>query len=155
MGVTTASAIVGRSLVGWLMPLNANRRNVACLSYAVQLLGCLALLGAGAWSPLLWIGLVLFGAGIGNATSLPPLIAQAEFSRQHSQRVVALIVATAQGCYAFAPAIFGMVKAYSDAAHSAIWMFSLAATIQGLAILTLLFGKLPTASAPSALRSNG
>lgn len=137
MGVATASAIAGRTLVGWLMPVTANRRNVACLSYAVQLLGCLVMLGVGQWPGLVWLGVVLFGAGIGNATSLPPLIAQAEFPRQQTQRVVALIVATAQACYAFAPAVFGVVKSLSGG----IAIFTLAALIQGVAIGVLLVGK--------------
>lgn len=141
MGLATASAIVGRTLVGGLMPVNANRRNVACLSYGVQLLGCLVMLGIGQWPALVWLGVMLFGAGIGNATSLPPLIAQAEFTRQQSQRVVALIVATAQGCYAFAPAIFGVVKSLSGGAGVAL--FTLAVVIQGMAIAVLLVGKSP------------
>jgi len=139
MGLATASAIVGRTLVGWLMPVNANRRHVACLSYGVQLLGCLVLLGVGQWPGLVWLGVMLFGAGIGNATSLPPLIAQAEFPRQQTQRVVALIVATAQGCYAFAPAVFGVVKWFSGGAGIAL--FTLAMVIQGMAIGVLLVGK--------------
>ena len=47
---------------------------------------------------------LLFGAGIGNTTSLPPLIAQVEFVTEDVARVIALIVAVAQGTYAFAPA---------------------------------------------------
>ncbi|MCI8211919.1 hypothetical protein AUC61_20510 [Pseudomonas sp. S25] len=141
MGLATASAIAGRTLVGWFMPAHANRRNVACLSYGVQLLGCIVMLGVGQAPGLVWLGVVLFGAGIGNATSLPPLIAQAEFPRQHTQRVVALIVATAQGCYAFAPAIFGVVKSLSEGANSGVLIFTLAAAIQGLAIVALLAGK--------------
>lgn len=141
MGLATASAIVGRTLVGWLMPPHANRRNVACLSYGVQLLGCIVMLGVGGFPGLVWLGVILFGAGIGNATSLPPLIAQAEFPRQHTQRVVALIVATAQGCYAFAPAIFGVVKSLGDGANSGVLIFTLAAVVQGLAIVILLAGK--------------
>ncbi len=141
MGLATASAIVGRTLVGWLMPVHANRRTVACLSYGIQLLGCIVMLGVGLWPNLIWLGVILFGAGIGNATSLPPLIAQAEFPSQHTQRVVALIVATAQGCYAFAPAIFGVVKSLGDTANSAVLIFTLAAAIQGLAIVVLLAGK--------------
>ncbi|MCQ3003455.1 MFS transporter [Pseudomonas syringae] len=141
MGLATASAIAGRTLVGWFMPAQANRRNVACLSYGVQLLGCIVMLGVDQAPGLVWLGVILFGAGIGNATSLPPLIAQSEFPRQHTQRVVALIVATAQGCYAFAPAIFGVVKSLSGEANSGVLIFTLAAAIQGLAIVVLLVGK--------------
>jgi hypothetical protein len=73
-GAATASAIAGRTLVGWLMPVGADRRLVASASYAVQIMGSLAfLLAAGDSVPLLLVGVILFGAGIGNATSLPPL----------------------------------------------------------------------------------
>src|SRR5512139_378136 len=98
MGVATAAAILGRTLVGWLMPVGADRRLVACASYVVQIAGSIAfLVAAGTNIPLLLTGVILFGAGIGNATSLPPLIAQVEFTQQDVPRVVALIVAMAQG----------------------------------------------------------
>ncbi|WP_248802565.1 MFS transporter [Pseudomonas sp. MWU13-2100] len=139
MGLATASAIAGRFLVGWLMPPNANRRTVACLSYGCQLLGCLVMTGLGSFPDLLWLGGILFGAGIGNATSLPPLIAQAEFPRQQTQRVVTLIVATAQGCYAFAPAFFGALKSLGGS-HGELLLLGLAAGVQGLAILALVVG---------------
>jgi len=154
MGLATASAIAGRFLVGWLMPPNANRRTVACLSYGCQLLGCLVMTGLGSFPDLLWLGVILFGAGIGNATSLPPLIAQAEFPRQQTQRVVTLIVATAQGCYAFAPAFFGALKSLGGS-HGELLLLGLAAGIQGLAILALVLGnrrsaqQIPEFSRPS------
>jgi MFS family permease len=111
-GLSTAAAILGRTLVGWLMPARADRRLVAAGSLVVQALGCGALLLAqGTSTPLLLAGVVLIGLGIGNATSLPPLVAQAEFRRADVARVVALIVATAQGAYAFAPAAFGLLRA--------------------------------------------
>jgi hypothetical protein len=51
---------------------------------------------------LILVGVALFGSGIGNATSLPPPIAQAEFAKEDVPRLVALIVASAQATYAFA-----------------------------------------------------
>ena len=111
MGLATASAIAGRSAFGWLMPPGADRRIVACLSYGIQIAGCLLLLAFGVGNvPLVLAGVMLFGFGIGNATSLPPLIAQAEFAREDTARVVALIVAIGQASYAFAPAIFGLLR---------------------------------------------
>ena len=62
---------------------------------------------------LLFRGVVLFGAGIGNATSLPPLIAPVEFSEDRVPCVVALKVAVVQAAHAFAPATFGLVKEFS------------------------------------------
>jgi hypothetical protein len=146
MGLATALAIGGRTCIGWLMPLGADRRLVACVSYAVQAAGSIAfLLAAGTSIPLLLMGIVLFGAGFGNATSLPPLIAQVEFARDDCPRVVALIVAVAQAGYAFAPAAFGLIRALqpgaTDAAPAAPNLFLAAALLQGLAIAALLAGR--------------
>ncbi len=110
-GLATASAIAGRTLVGWLMPVNADRRVVGAVNYSVQVLGCCAFLAAGGSNvPLLLLGVLLFGVGIGNATSMPPLIAQTEFPKAEVVRVVALMTAVAQASYAFAPAVFGMIR---------------------------------------------
>jgi hypothetical protein len=84
-------------------------------------------------------GVLLFGAGIGNTTSLPPLIAQAEFTRADVQRVVPLIVAIGQGTYAFAPAAFGAIRSLS--AGEATWVFVAAASIQALAIAAFMAGR--------------
>jgi hypothetical protein len=138
-GAATAAAIAGRSLVGWLMPAGADRRVVACASYAVQIAGSLAFLLAGGDNvPLLLIGVVLFGCGIGNATSLPPLIAQVEFVSEDVTRVVPLIVAIGQASYAFAPMAFGLIR---DVAPAAPLLFITAAMIQALAIAALLAGR--------------
>ena len=147
MGLATAAAMAGRTLVGWLMPVGADRRLVACASYAIQIVGSVALIMAGGDSvPLLIIGVLLFGAGIGNATSLPPLIAQVEFVKDDVPRAVALIVAIGQGTYAFAPAAFGLIRelaphATQSAPGAAPVLFAVAALIQGLAIYMFLAGR--------------
>lgn len=72
MGGTTLAAIFGRSMVGWVMQVSADRRLVACASYGVQVIGSLLFIfAAGEDGPWLFIGIALFGLGIGNATSLP------------------------------------------------------------------------------------
>jgi MFS family permease len=146
-GGATASAILGRTLVGWLMPARADRRLFGCANYAVQILGSLAFLfAAGDNIPLLLLGVVLFGAGIGNTTSLPPMIAQAEFSQEDVSRVVPLIVAVGQGTYAFAPAVFGLIRELaprwgSASAGAAPWLFLVAALIQTLAVVAFFTGR--------------
>mgnify|MGYP000129688751 CR=1 FL=1 len=116
MGFATACAIAGRMFVARLLPAGTHRRVVAALAYGVQLAGSIVLLCVDA-QQVAWIllGVALFGSGIGNATSLPPLIAQAEFAREDVPRVVALIVAMAQASYAFAPAVFGFVLSAAGA----------------------------------------
>jgi hypothetical protein len=153
MGGATAVAIAGRTLVGWLMPIGADRRLVACVSYVVQIGGSIAFLVAdGTNIPLLLIGIMLFGAGIGNATSLPPLIAQVEFLKDDVPRVVALIVAISQGAYAFAPAAFGLIRELAPppihgSAGAAPYFFVGAALVQILAIGAFLAGRRPSSRA--------
>jgi MFS family permease len=147
MGLVAAMAIAGRTLLGWAMPVHADRRLVACASYTVQMAGSLAfIVAAGTNVPLLLIGVVLFGLGFGNGTFLPPLIAQVEFARDEVARVVALIVAIAQGTYSLAPAAFGLIREFASAATDPISdaapsFYSAAAAIQALAICAFLAGR--------------
>jgi MFS family permease len=147
ISAATIAAIAGRTLVGWLMPVGADRRLVACGSFAVQITGSIAFLMAGGVNiPLLVGGVILFGIGIGNATSLPPLIAQAEFATEDVGRVVALNVAISQGTYAFAPAAFGLIREFAPqsgviAGTAAPYLFIAAALIQATAAAALLAGR--------------
>jgi len=95
---------------------------------------------------LLLVGIVLFGAGFGNATSLSPLVAQVEFVKDEVLRVVALIVAISQASYAFAPAIFGLIRELTPpvagaSAGTAPGVFIAAALCQALAIAAMLAGR--------------
>jgi MFS transporter len=156
ISAATIAAIAGRTLVGWLMPVGADRRLVACGSFAVQIVGSIAfLMAAGTYIPLLVLGVILFGVGIGNATSLPPLIAQAEFAKEDVSRVVSLNVAISQGTYAFAPAAFGLIREFAPqagvmAAGAAPYLFIAAALIQAVAVAAFLAGRRRPA-APSAV----
>lgn len=66
------------------MLVATDRRLVTWASYGVQVIGSrlliLVILAAGDGGLWLFLGVARFGSGIGNATSLPPLIAQQEFS---------------------------------------------------------------------------
>jgi len=87
-----------RTLLGFVMTAGTDRRLVACAGYTSQLAGSIAfILAAGTNVPLLIAGVILFGAGFGNATSLPPLIAQVEFVEEDVPRADAQLAA-AQAC---------------------------------------------------------
>ncbi len=112
MALATACGMAGRFAMVWLLARWADRRRAAAASYAVQAAGTLLLWWAGMeHTALLACGAVLFGLGIGNATSLPPLIAQAEFAPADVPRVVARSVALSQALYAFAPAVLAALVA--------------------------------------------
>ena len=147
MGFVTVMAIGGRTLLGWLMPLGADRRLVACGGYVAQVAGCIVfILAAGTNVPLLLAGVVLFGVGFGNATSLPPLIAQVEFVKEDVPRVAALIVAIAQAGFAISPAFFALVREFGahpagSAAGEAPAVFATVAGVQCLAVCAFLAGR--------------
>jgi MFS transporter len=142
MGLVTVMAIAGRTALGWAMPVGADRRLIAAVSYAVQLAGSVAfLIAAGTSVPLLTLGVVLFGTGFGNATSLPPLIAQTELADADVQRAVALAVGVSQGTYAFAPAIFGQLRDSAGGPDNGALVFAAAALTQGLAMAVILAGR--------------
>jgi hypothetical protein len=128
MGMATALAIAGRTGMGWVLGRGGDRRRALALSYLVQMLGCGLLLAAGGTAPApLLAGVALFGLGIGNATSLPPLIAQADFGAAEVARVVALVTAVGQAGYAFAPLAFGLLR---EVAPDGAAVFVAAAAIQ-------------------------
>ena len=143
MGLITVMAIIGRLLISWAMPADADRRLIASAGYAVQIIGCMAFIAAdGASVPLLLLGVVLFGIGFGNGTWLPPLIAQVEFVGEDAPRAVALMVAISQATYAFAPVVFGMIREFAaSAAGAAPGFFVVAGIVQGLAICAFLAGR--------------
>jgi hypothetical protein len=137
MGGATVAAIAGRSGMGWLMPVSVDRRLFASGSYGIQIIGSMTLVLTGGENAAAMIaGVLLFGLGIGNATSLPPLIAQVEFDKADVSRVVPLIVALSQATYSLAPALFGIVRTIAEPA-----VFILAAAIQLLAVAAFLYGR--------------
>jgi len=111
VSLVTICAVAGRTLIGVLLPAGTDWRVAAGVTFAVQATGTFVLLTAGSSSvPLFLVGCVLFGFGVGNLLSLPPLIATAEFAPADVARVVALVTSVNQASYAFAPALLGVLR---------------------------------------------
>jgi cyanate permease len=141
VSLATVCAVIGRTAAGkWIG--EHDRRFAAAANFAVQIAGVLLLI-LGQGSLALTLGCVLFGLGIGNLTSLPPLIVQKEFEREDVATAVALIVAINQGVFAFAPAIIG---AMHDTTANYQLPFALIAMIQLLAVVIILLGRRSTRS---------
>ena len=136
VSLATVCAVVGRTLLGWLIG-ERDRRVAAAVNFAVQILG-VALLIVGSATLTLALGCIFFGLGIGNLTSLPPLIAQKEFSRGDVAAVVALVIAINQAVFAFAPAIFGVIR---DATTDYAIPFLVAAVVQAIAAAIIMIGR--------------
>jgi MFS family permease len=139
ISLVTLCAVLGRVLLGALMPAHADRRIAAAANFAAQIAGSIALLTAGGSSiPLLLLGCALFGLGVGNLVSLPPLIAQIEFDRSDVPRVVALVTAANQAVFAFAPAALGVLRDMTGASWTLIPAVGL---VQMLGAGTVLAGR--------------
>jgi predicted MFS family arabinose efflux permease len=139
VSLATVCAVIGRTAAGkWIG--ERDRRFAAAANFAVQIGGVLLLiLGQGSLG--LTLGCVLFGLGIGNLTSLPPLIVQKEFEREDVATAMALIIAINQGVFAFAPAIIGAMR---DTTADYQLPFALIALIQLLAAVIILLGRRST-----------
>jgi cyanate permease len=103
----------------------------------MQAVGSLFLAFGNGIAPLA-AGCILFGLGVGNLTSLPPLIAQREFRSADVGTVVALVIAINQAVFAFAPVIFGWLH---DFTASYVAAFLVAAGIQVAAAAVLALGR--------------
>jgi MFS family permease len=136
LSLSTVCAVIGRTLTGWWIG-DHDRRIAAAINFAVQTIGVLLLILGSGWLVLAF-GCMVFGLGIGNLTSLPPLIAQKEFDREDVVAVVALIVAINQAVFAFAPAIVG---AFRDATLGYGLPFGIVACIQLVAAMLVLIGR--------------
>ena len=150
ISLATGSAVVGRLLLG-LFPSRADRRRIAAGNFAMQACG-VALLAFGATPLVLAPGCILFGLALGSMLSLPPLIAQTEFAAGDVPRVVALVTAVNQGVFAFAPAVFGVLREASGAYTTP---FLLAAVVQVIAGMVIVLGRPGHAGGLVADRSGG
>ncbi len=134
--VVTLCAVAGRSLLGWV--LDGHDRRLAAMGNLLMQAAGSVLLAFGADAASLATGCVLFGLGVGNLTSLPPLIAQREFRAADVGVVVALVIAINQAVFAFAPAIFGWLH---DLDGSYIGPFLLAGIVQIAAAAIVVLGR--------------
>lgn len=135
VSAATISAVLGRLLAGWWIG-DHDRRIAAALNFGIQMVGVLLLAFGSGWL-LLSLGCLLFGLGIGNLTSLPPLIAQKEFNREDVITVVALVVAINQAVFAFAPAVVGLLR---DTTTTYTLPFTIIVAIQAVALVIILLG---------------
>ena len=115
ISLTTAAAVAGRIVTGFFVD-RVDRRIAACGNFIVQALGT-ATLALGTTEAALYTGCILF---IGNMTSLPGLIAQQEFPKQHFARVISLIVAINQFSFAFGPSLLGQLQQASGSYPAAL-----------------------------------
>jgi MFS family permease len=135
MSLTMISAVAGRMLLARCIG-DYDRRYAAAANFLVQS-GGVGLLCIGSGTPALLIGCILFGLGLGNAVTLPAMIAQKEFRSADVGTVVALVVAINQAVFALAPAILGGLR---EVSANYLLSFGLAAAVQVIAAVIVVVG---------------
>ena len=141
VSLTTVAAVVGRLGVGLFVD-RVNRRAVVAGNFVLQAAAILLML-SGPAPGLLYVACAMFGLGVGNTTSLPSVVVQAEFPRAAFGRVVSSIIAINQFTYSFGPGLLGWLRdryGSYDAAFSGCLVLQLAA----VAVL-LIGGRRPVA----------
>jgi MFS family permease len=136
MSLITVCAVVGRLALGTVID-RADRRLAAAANFAMQAAGFSLLLFGTSATPVL-LGCVLFGLGLGNLISLPPLIAEREFAPVDLGRVVALAIAVNQAFFSIAPGVFG---ALHDLAGSYAAPLAMAIALHLAAAALVLMGR--------------
>lgn len=144
LSIATCCAIVGRYMLAWFVS-ERRWRAAGAVNFLVQAVGVVLLI-LGTDEVMLFAGVVLFGLGIGNLLSLPPLILQSEQRPVDVGRALALLTAINQVVFAFGPGAFGLLR---DLTGSYTVPFVLAAVTQVISALVVMSGgRAPAAAAP-------
>jgi MFS family permease len=136
VSLTSLAAVAGRLIVGLFVD-RVDRRAVVAGNFLVQAAALVLMLTAPA-PAFLYVACVLFGLGVGNTTSLPSVIVQAEFPPAVFGQVVSTIIAINQFTYSFGPAILGWLR---DASGSYVAPLVACLALQLAAVVILLVGR--------------
>ena len=150
VSLATIAAIVGRLAAGLVVD-RIDRRTVVAGNFLVQEVAVTALIAASS-PPALYAACALFGLGVGNVTSFPALIVQAEYPSEHFNRTVSLIVAINQFTFAFGPGVLGVMR---DLSGSYAVAFALGAACETLAAIVVLMKPRDLPTARALRRSRG
>jgi MFS family permease len=135
VSLTSVCAVLGRLAVGSFVD-RVNRRAVIAGNFLLQATSVVLML-SGPGPMLLYVACAMFGLGVGNTTSLPSVIVQAEFPKAAFGRVVSTIIAINQFTYSFGPGLLGWLRDAFGSYHASL---TACLVLQLGAVAVLLFG---------------
>ena len=118
VSLTSVCAVLGRLVVGSFVD-RVNRRAVIAGNFLLQATSVVLML-SGPGPMLLYVACAMFGLGVGNTTSLPSVIVQAEFPKAAFGRVVSTIIAINQFTYSFGPGLLGWLRDGFGSYHASL-----------------------------------
>ncbi len=119
VSATTVAALLGRVVIGVLSD-RVDLRKLSAVNIGVQ--GA-ALAAMAAWpSPVTLVGASLvFGLGVGNLITFPPLLAREEFGPRSFGTVFGLVGAATQAGVALGPGLMGLLHDVLGSYRPALW----------------------------------
>ncbi len=135
VSLTSVCAVLGRLAVGLFVD-RVNRRAVIAGNFLLQATSVVLML-SGPGPMLLYVACAMFGLGVGNTTSLPSVIVQAEFPKAAFAQVVSTIIAINQFTYSFGPGLLGWLRDGFGSYHASL---AVCLVLQLAAVAILLFG---------------
>ena len=136
VSATTVTALLGRIAIG-LLSDRVDLRKLSAVNIGAQGVA-LAVMAAWPSSTVLVAASLVFGLGVGNLITFPPLLARAEFGQRSFGTVFGLVGAATQAGVALGPGLMGMLHDALGSYQTALW--SLVA-LEGVAAVSVLGGR--------------
>jgi MFS family permease len=138
VSATTVAALVGRIAIGVLSD-RVDLRRLSAANIGAQ---GLALAAMAAWpSPGVLVGASLvFGLGVGNLITFPPLLARREFGARSFGIVFGLVGAATQAGVALGPGLMGLLHDALGGYQTALWCL---VALEAAAAVSVLGGRRP------------
>ena len=136
VSATTVAALLGRIVLGVLSD-RVDLRKLSAVNIGTQ---GVALAAMAAWpSPIpLVVGSLVFGLGVGNLITLPPLLAREEFGPRSFGTVFGLVGAATQAGVALGPGLMGVLHDTLGSYQPALWFL---VALEGVAAVSVLWGR--------------
>jgi MFS family permease len=133
VSATTVAALLGRVVIGVLSD-RVDLRKLSAVNIGVQ--GA-ALAAMAAWpSPVTLVGASLvFGLGVGNLITFPPLLAREEFGPRSFGTVFGLVGAATQAGVALGPGLMGLLHDVLGSYRTALWCLVALELVAALSVL--------------------
>ncbi len=136
VSATTVAALLGRIVLGVLSD-RMDLRDLSAWNIGAQ---GMALVAMAAWpSPTVFVaGSLVFGLGVGNLITLPPLLAREEFGQRSFGTVFGLVAGTVQVGVALGPGLAGFLHDALGSYRPVLWCL---VGLEAVAVASVLWGK--------------
>lgn len=133
VSATTVAALLGRIVIGVLSD-HVDLRKLSAVNIAAQ---GLALAVMAAWPlPGVLVGASLvFGLGVGNLITFPPLLAREEFGQRSFGTVFGLVGAATQAGVALGPGLMGLLHDALGSYQTALWCLVALEVVAAVSVL--------------------